>query len=362
MCDDGGGTEIERHGWLTSEKARDLVSVDVQPRVALQQLVQGYRVTQMLSVVAKLGIADLLEDGPRTADELAAVSGAHPDALYRVLRALASLGVFEEVEPRRFALTPLAEPLRASHPDSMRSMALYQGDDVYRAWGDLLYSVMTGAPAFDHVFGASHFEYMAQHPEISEPFDRAMSEGSRRVAASVVAAYDFDHMATVMDVGGGHGVLLAAILRAHQSLRGMLFDQPHVVAGAQLVLDAAGVADRCETVSGDFFAAVPPGSDYYILRHILHDWDDERGVAILRTCAQALVPSGKVLVIEAIVASGNEGPQTKFLDLQMLVMNGGRERTAAEYERLFAAAGLRLTRIIPTTSDANIIEGERAAV
>lgn len=355
------GERRSRRGWLTSEKARYQVAIDVQPRVALQLLVHGYRVTQMLSVMAKLGIADLLEGGPRTADELAAATGAHPDALYRVLRTLASVGVFEEIAPRRFALTPLAEPLRVAHPHSVHSMAVYQGDHVYQAWGDLLHSVMTGAPAFDHVFGAPHFAYMAQHPEMSAPFDQAMSENSRRVASAVVAAYGFGEAGTVVDVGGGQGVLLAAILGAHPGLRGILFDQPHVVAGAQPMLDAAGVADRCETVAGDFFAAVPSGCDFYVLRHILHDWDDERSIAILRSCAKAMPPHGKVLVIEAIVASGNEGPQTKLLDVQMLVMNGGRERTAAEYEQLFTAAGLRLTRIIPTASDANIIEGERAA-
>jgi hypothetical protein len=336
------------------------MAAEVPPRVVLQQMVHGYRVTQMLSVAAKLGIADRLEGGPQSANELAKATGAQPDALYRLLRTLASIGVFEEIEPRRFALTPLADLLRTAHPTSFHTMALYQGDDAYHAWGDLLYSVMTGAPAFDRVFGAPHFAYMAQHPEVSAPFDQAMSENSRRVAAAVVAAYDFADAGTVVDVGGGQGALLAAILGAHPGLHGILFDQPHVVASAQPVLAAAGVADRCEALSGDFFAAVPPGGDSYVLRHILHDWDDERSVAILRTCAQAMPPRSKVLVVEAIVASGNEGSQTKFLDLQMLVMNGGRERTAAEYERLFASAGLRLTRIIPTASDANIIEGERA--
>lgn len=337
------------------------MGVDMPPQVALQQLVNGYRVTQMLSVVAKLGIPDQLEGGPRTVDELAAATGAHLDALYRVLRTLASIGVFEEIEPRRFALTPLADLLRTAHPNSFRSLATYQGGDSYRAWGDLLYSVMTGTPAFDHVYGAPNFSYLAQHPEASAGFDQAMSENSRRVASAVLAAYDFAESGVLVDVGGGQGVLLATILGAHLGLHGILYDQAHVVAGAQPVLDAAGVADRCELVAGDFFAAVPPGGGYYILRHILHDWDDERSVAILRSCADAMSPDSKVLVIEAIVASGNEGPQTKLLDLQMLVMNGGRERTAAEYERLFTSAGLRLTRIIPTTSDANIIEGERTA-
>lgn len=338
------------------------MAVEVLPQVALRQMLNGNKVTQMLYVAAKLGIADQLEHGPRTAEELAAASSAHADALYRVLRTLASIGIFEEIEPRRFALTPLAEPLRAAHPHSVRALALFQGEDPYRAWADLLYTVTTGVPAFDHIFGASHFDYLAQHPEANAAFNRSMSENSRRVAAAVVAAYDFGGAGTVVDVGGGHGKLLSTILQAHLALRGILFDLPHVVAGAQAEQEAAGVADRCAIVGGDFFAAVPTGGNCYTLRHILHDWDDERSIAILRSCAQALPPQGKVLVIEAIVASGNEGPQTKFLDLQMMVMNGGRERTAQEFEALFTAAGLRLTRIIRTASDANIIEGVHASM
>lgn len=336
------------------------MAVDGRQWLPLRQMLDGYKVTQMLYVAARLGIADQLEGGPRTADELAAATGADADALYRVLRTLASIGVFEEIGPRRFALTPLAEPLRTGHPDSLRSLAIFLGEDTYVPWGDLLQSVMTGAPAFEHVYGAPHFSYLTQHPEASARFDQAMSGNARRGASAVLAEYDFAGGGTVVDVGGGRGVLLAAILGAHPELRGILFDQPQVVAGAQPVLEAAGVAERCETMAGDFFAAVPPGGNFYVLRHILHDWDDERGIAILRTCAQAMSPGRKVLVIEAIVASGNEGPQTKFIDLQMLVLYGGRERTAEEYERLFTAAGLRLTRIIRTASDANIIEGERA--
>lgn len=337
------------------------MAVEIPPQVVLHQMMNGYRVTQMLYVVAKLGIADHLEHGPRTVDELAAASGAHADALYRVLRTLASLGVFEEIAPHRFALTPLAEPLRTSHPHSVWALTTFQGEDPYRAWADLLHTVKTGVAAFEYVFGASHFDYLAQHPEASAVFNSTMSENSRRVASAVVAAYDFGGAGgTVVDVGGGHGKLLSTVLQAQPALHGTLFDLPHVVADARPELEAAGVANRCDIVGGDFFAGVPEGGTCYTLRHILHDWDDERSVAILRNCARTLPPQGKALVIEAIVASGNEGPQTKFLDLQMMVMNGGRERTAEEFEALFNAAGLRLTRIIPTTTDANIIEGERA--
>jgi len=332
---------------------------DVPPQAALQRLLRGARITQVLYAAAKLGIADQLANGPKTSDELATATGAHPDALYRVLRALASLGVFEEREARRFALTPVGALLQSDHPDSMSAFTVFLGEEAYRAWDDLLYSVMTGAPAFDHVYGASHFAYLATHPEASAAFNQTMSDMSRRSASAVVTAYDFAEAGTIVDVGGGQGMLLAAILRAHPALRGVLMDQPHVVASAQAVLAEAGVAERCAVVGGDFFEEVPSGGDIYTLRRIIHDWDDERGSLILRSCARALGPGGKVLVIEDVVAPGSEALNTTFRDLQMLVMTGGRERTEAEYSRLFTASGLRLTRIIPTQADASIIESER---
>jgi predicted O-methyltransferase YrrM len=324
----------------------------------MQQMLNGFRVTQALYVAAKLGLADILKDGPQPVEALAATTGANADALYRLLRALASLGVFAEDSERRFALTPLAALLQQDHPNSLHAQALFRGDEPYRAWGELYDSVMTGANAFERVFGAPSFKYLAEHPAQNEAFNQAMSASSRQAAAAIVGAYDFSGAGAVVDIAGGQGVLIAAILRANPTLHGILFDQPHVVANARTVLEVAGVADRCELVSGDFFASVPRG-DLYTLRHILHDWDDEHAIAILRSCAEAMAPGGRALVIESVIESGNDPSPAKFLDLMMFVMNGGRERTAEEYRRLFAAAGLRLTRIIPAGAD-SLIEGERA--
>jgi hypothetical protein len=334
----------------------------VPPALEMRQLLNGYRVTQILSVAARLGLADLLAEGPRTADELASATGMHAGALYRILRALASVGVFAETAtPRQFTLTPLAAVLRTDHPQSQRDHAIFVGEEPYRAWADLLYSAQTEAPAFEHVFGTGHFAYLAQHPAASAIFDGFMSAGSRQSASAVAEAYDFTAAGTVVDVGGGQGRLIATILHAYPSLRGILFDQPHVVAGAGPVLAEAGVADRCERMGGDFLSDVPRGGGIYVLRRILHDWDDDRAVAILRNCARAMDPGARVLVAEMIIPPGNEPSWAKFRDLQMLVMLGGRERTAEEYRGLFAAAGLSLTRLIPAGPEESLIEGERAS-
>jgi SAM-dependent methyltransferase len=343
-----------------ADETRGTEGAPPPPQALLHQLMNGYRVTQLLSVAAKLGIADLLAGGPKTAEELAATAGAHADALYRALRGLASLGVFTEVAPRRFALTPLADLLRADHPSSLRALAMFQGNEPYQAWGDLLYAVRTGSTAFEHMFGMSHFEYLAQHAEASAAFNQAMSGNSSRSVTTTLGAYAFPATGVVVDVGGGHGAFIAAILRANPDLTGVLFDQPQVVAGAAATLEEAGVATRCERVGGDFFAPPLPSGDIYTLRQVIHDWDDARSVAILRNCAQAMAPAGKVLTIEAMIPPGNEPSPVKFLDLQMLVMNGGRQRTEEEYRQLYADAGLRLTRIIPTRSDFVIVEGVRA--
>lgn len=329
------------------------------PQTAMLRMLTGFRMTQMLAVTARLSLAERLTDGPRSAEELASASGAQPDALYRMLRALAAMGVFEELPERRFALTPLGATLRADHPQSMRAFALFVADETYRAWGDLQYSVMTGKPAFDHVFGAPHFDFLSAHPDASERFNQSMSATVRREIVAMVTAYDFTGAQRVVDIGGGHGMLLSTILRANPALRGALFDLPHVVAGAESTLRAAGVADRCEIVGGDFFSMTPPAGDILTLSHILHDWDDERASAILRNCVGALAPGGRLLVIEDVIEPGVNAQQTLFKDMQMLVLNGGRERTAEEYERLFSAAGLRLTRIIPTQATTRIVEGER---
>ena len=347
----------------------DMDQRDVSPQVALQRLLNGYRVTQIIAVAARLGLADLLAERPMTAQELANAVGAHPDALARMLRALVSVGVFAEVdaildtgrEQRRFGLTPIGELLRQAHPDSTRAQALFLGEDAYRAWAEFGYSVRTGQPAFDKVFGAPHFAYLAEHPEESAIFNQTMSAGSRRAAAAVVAAYDFAPAQTVMDVGGGQGMLLAAILQAHPMLRGVLFDMPGVVASAEPTLRAAGALERCTLIGGDFFAPIPASADIITMRQVLHDWDDAQCALILRNCASALTPHGRVLVVEIVTDTGVAASQFAFLDLQMLVMNGGHERTRAEFERIFNAAGLRVTRVIPTQVAASLIEAEPVA-
>ena len=322
------------------------------------ELLNGNRVVQMLYVAAKLGLADRLANGPMTVAELAEASGAQADGLYRVLRALASLGIFEETSSRHFALTPLADLLRSDHPGAMRALAIFRGEESYRAWGELLHAVMTGETSFNHVYGMGHFDYLAEHSEASAIFDQTMTRGAHRAAAAIAGGYDFGAARVVVDVGGGQGTLIAAVLRAYPHLRGILFDQEHVVAGGARVLEEAGVADRCATASGDFFAALPPGGDLYLLRRIIHDWDDERASTILRRCAEAMAPGGKVLVIEGIIPPGNDPSEIKLLDVQMLVMTGGRERTAEEYHRLFAAAGLRPARTLPVAGEIAILEAE----
>jgi hypothetical protein len=322
----------------------------------LLKMMTGYWVSKALNVAAELGLADLLQPGPRTSDDLATACGAHAPTLYRLLRALASVGVFTEVDERRFALTPLAELLRSDVSGSMRALARMYGAEQYRAWGDLLDSVRTGRPAFDRVFGVSHFDYLAHSPEADAIFNDAMTGWTTQVAEAVVAAYDFAGVDTVVDVGGGYGLLLATILRAHPAVRGVLFDQPHVVKGAEPRLQAAGVAERCATDGGDFFASVSPDGDAYILAQIPHDWDDERCRIILGNCRRAIRPVGKLLVVEQVLPPANEPSFAKWLDLHMLVLLTGRERTETEYRDLHAAAGFALTRVIPTFSGASIVE------
>ncbi len=330
---------------------------DQRPRAALLGLVNGYQVSQAIHVAATLGIADLLKSGPRSSDDLAEATGTHPRSLYRLLRALAGAGVFREDADRRFALTPLGDCLRSDAAEPIGPWAVYIGQPEHqRAWGHLLHSVRTGEDAFRHVHGMNVWEYRARSPEAGAIFDRAMTGLSRGVTQAVLRAYDFAQFASVVDVGGGQGALLAAILAKHPSVRGVLFDQPQVVAGAEQVLRAAGVAGRCQVVGGDFFDTVPDGGDAYVLKSILHDWEDEQATAILRTCRRAIGSRGKLLVIEREISPPNEGAMTKFVDLLMLVGAGGRERTREEWAALFAAGGFRLVGVTPAETW-SILEG-----
>jgi hypothetical protein len=331
---------------------------ELSPRDTLWRMTNGYQVSQAIHVAATLGIADLLKDGPRSADELAEATGTHASALYRILRALASVGVFAEQSDGRFGLTPLAEHLRTDVPGSLRSWAMLIGRPYYfTTWGHLLHSVKTGEPAFPHVYGMPAWEYRASHPEESALFDGAMTGLSLAEAEAVVRSYDFSEIGVLVDVGGGKGALLAAILAANPALSGILFDQPHVVADAKDLLERAGVADRCEVVDGDFFKAVPGGADAYLLKSIIHDWDDASAIEILRKCRAAMADSARLLLVERGIRPANEPDPAKFIDLMILVMLGGRERTAEEYERLYTEAGFKVTNTIHTSSLLDIIEG-----
>ena len=337
------------------QKPKDLSSPET-----LLQMMTGYWISQAIYAAAKLGIADLLKDGPKSSDELAQATGMHGRSLYRLLRALASVGVFVESADGRFGLTPLAEYLQSGVPGSMRAFALLQSELQYRAYGEVLHSVKTGETAFNLVCGQELFPYLTQHPTAATVFDEAMTGYTTQVAAAVAAAYDFSQFGTLVDVGGGHGTLLTAILQANPALHGLLFDLPHVAEDAKKRIAAAGLAERCTIIGGDFFATVPTGGDAYLLKWIIHDWDEERAVVILKHCHRAMAENGKLLLIEAVIPSGNTPFFHKFIDLTMLVIAGGRERTEAEYRTLFEAAGFKLTQIIPTSSEMSVIEGVRA--
>lgn len=328
------------------------------PSVVLRRLIDGYKVTQAVYVAATLGIADLLADGPRDSDDLAAATGTDAGALRRVLRALAALGVLEE-DGSAFTLTAVGEGLRSDSDEPLAGWALFSGGaDAWQAWGELLYSTRTGESAFTHVHGMNAWDYRAAHPESSAVFDRAMTDLARRSNRSLLEAYDFGRFGTVVDVGGGRGAFLAALLAAHPRMHGVLFDLPHVIAGRR---DTTGEADpRLRTVAGSFFDGVPEGGDAYAMRAVLHDWPDDEAVAILRTCRTAMTEDAVLLVIERDLGPANELPEAKLSDLNMLVGPGGRERAIEEYAALFQAAGFVLHRSTPSAFGLHIIEGTPA--
>lgn len=330
------------------------------PHIAMLQMITGFWVSRTIYVAAKLGLADLVRDQPRAADELAQIAGAHAPSLYRVLRALASVGVFVEDDQKRFANTPLSETLRSDAPGSLRAFAMVElGQEHFPAWGNLMHSVKTGEIAFDNLFKQNAWEYYAQNPEDASNFNQAMKGMTEIANAAVLAAYDFSGVNKLVDIAGGTGRLVSAILNAYPQMRGVLFDLPHVIAEAGPLLEAAGVSDRCERVTGDFFKSVTEGGDAYIMKWIIHDWDDEKSTAILKNIHRAMNPDGKLLIIEMVVTEGNQPDLSKLVDLNMLVMTGGRERTKAEFESLLSGAGFRLTRVIQTASPFAVIEAVR---
>ena len=331
------------------------------PQFAMLQLITGFWVSRAIYVAAKLGLADLVKDSPKTADELARLTGTHSPSLYRALRALASVGVFTDDGRGRFAQTPLSETLRSDTPGSLRALAIVElGQEHYPAWGNLMHSVKTGEIAFDNLFKQNAWEYYAQNPEDASNFNESMRGLTEMVNVAVLEAYDFSGADKLVDVAGGTGRLISSILSAYPRMRGVLFDLPHVIAEAGPLLDAAGVRDRCETSTGDFFRSVPEGGDAYVMKWIIHDWDDEKSTAILKNIRRAMDEKGKLLLIEMVVPEGNQPDLSKFLDLDMMVMTGGRERTEAEFNSLLAASGFKLTRVVRTASPICVIEAVRA--
>ena len=322
---------------------------------ALARLMDGYLTTQLLYVAAKLGVADVLADGPRTGPEIAAAVGADPDRLTRMLRGLALDDVLAEDEDGRFALTPVGECLREGVPGSLRGQVLVRGDVYWQAAAGMLQTATDGGTALEHVHGARFFDYLAAEPERAAAFQRSMAHRSQREAADVVAVYDFTGIDRLVDVGGGAGVLLEAILRATPGLHGLLFDRTEAVERAERRLAAAGLDARCECVAGDFFAAVPPGADAYLLSRVIHDWDDDDAHCILARCREAMPPGSRLLLVEAILPErARDGPEAVRMDVHMLMLLGARERTADEYRRLLAGAGFALRRVVPTESPADL--------
>jgi hypothetical protein len=339
---------------------------ELPPPVALFRMVTAYYVSRAIWVAASLGIADHLAAGIRDAEGLARATETHAPSLRRVLRLLASVGVLDEGEDGGFSLTPLGQCLRSGVPGSMRAAVLLFGGRTQDAWTELLHSVRTGEPAFARVFGTDAFAYMTEHPDVAALFDEAMADWTTQVAVATAAAYDFSRFQAIVDVGGGNGTLLAGILGATPGARGIVFDLPHVAARTQARLDALGLSDRCRALGGDFFQEVPRGGDAYLLKHVLHDWNDERALTILRACRSAMDAEGILLVIEGIYppridwSIASQGAAAN--DVNMLVCTGGRQRSEPEFRALYEAAGFTLTRLVPTPPlSTRVIEGVPAA-
>jgi hypothetical protein len=334
------------------------------PQAVLYQMAIGHYVSRALHLAAKLGIADLLKDGPRPVGELADATATHAPSLRRVLRLLASAGVFEEREDGVFALTPLAEYLRSDVPGSARALVkLFGGHRIQDSWKELEYCVRTGQPAFrkDSPDGDA-FSHM--DPEQTKIFDDAMATFAPATAAAIAAAYDFSGIGTLVDVGGGNGAILIGLLGANPALRGIVFDRPEPAERARKKLAEAGLESRCRVVAGDFFESVPSGGDGYLLKHVIHDWDDEKAGAILRNCRRAMNPSARLLIAEGVypprIDTSLESRGAAANDVNMLVVAGGRQRSEQEFRSLYRAAGFELTKIVPTPARLALIEGKPA--
>jgi hypothetical protein len=345
----------------TESSAEDKAAAGAALQV-LNQAALGYIVSAALNVALELGMADRLAHGPRSSADLAKDAGVSEDGLYRVLRALASAGIFEEGRARTFALNEPGRMLQQG-PASLHDLGLWMTDPFhFRVYSEMLHSVRTGQPAVEKITGMPVFEYFARDPKLSAVFNNAMTSWSVPTVAAALAKYDFSGIRVLVDVAGGHGHVLTAVLRQYPAMRGVLFDLDHVIAGAAPLIEASGVRDRVETASGDFFKAVPPGGDAYIMKNIIHDWDDDRAIAILINIRTAFADrrDGRVLLLEAVIPPGNQPDFGKLIDLEMMLMPGGRERTADEFALLFDRAGFELARIVPTESPLSVVEARIA--
>jgi len=322
-------------------------------------MINGFRFTQAVYVMAKLGLADKLAGGPLTAPELASAVKADPRNLARVLRLAAYAGLVDEAPGGRFKLTELGEPLRGEVADTVRPWAIMLGEESYRSWGDLLHSVKTGESAFDHVYGRQFFDYLAQNPDSQATFDGAMAVGTRELFGRPLAeAYDFSKVRRIVDVGGGNGSVSAAILQFHPHLEAVIYDQPQVLPAADAYLARQGVRDRCQLVEGNFFESIPEGGDAYLLSNIVHDWEDDRALRILRNSRHAMQPSARLLLLEMVMPPHGQPSRAALYDVNMMVLLHGQERTEDEYRRLLAAADFELDPIRSVSDRIDLLEGK----
>jgi predicted O-methyltransferase YrrM len=344
----------------TNETHNMPVPTPLSPRRAIVQITRHVLLARALAVAAELGIADLVSREPQCPAELAAATGTHADSLHRLLRMLASHGIFAEDDRGRFQLTPMAAVLQTGNADSLRDyLRFFSGDTAWNAYRDLLHTVRTGEDGFAHAYGMEFFAYLAAHADVGALFSAGMAQATARENAAIASAYAFGQFARLVDVGGGGGGLLAAVLTAYPTVRGVLYEQPAVAANPA-VLQAAGVMERCEVVGGDFFQSVPAAGNAYVLKRVLHDWNDAQAIQILHRCREAMAREGCVLTIEGVIRPGNALDPLKDMDVLVgMALTGGRERTEAEFRTLYEKAGLYLTRVIPTPATVSIVEGVR---
>jgi DNA-binding HxlR family transcriptional regulator/2-polyprenyl-3-methyl-5-hydroxy-6-metoxy-1,4-benzoquinol methylase len=325
------------------------------PRQELFKMISGYKTTQALYVAAKLSIADHLIHGPKTADELAKEIGTNPKTLLRLMRHLASLGIFTQDESKKFGLTPLGKLLRDDNHESMRYNAIFAGEENYKAFGDLLHTVRTGETGFNHLYGKGHFDWLAEHPEESSTFNKAMAQSLRRLG-NPLESYDYSGKHLIVDVGGGRGDLISSIMRVNPSLKGILFDLPQGIGEAQSHLRTKGVADRCQIIPGSFFNSVPEGGDVYVLSRILHDWPDDKAAAILANCRKAIKEDGILLIRDSVLSDRDE--LGSMQDVTMMIMTGGEERTESDWKNLLHSTGFLLAKVHKKEGQLDFIEAK----